>query len=188
MSSQASIGFRVHTGWAVLVAVAAGRERIRILHRSRVELLPSGQGRFVYHESAELPLSDAEKRIESVRRLAENTATIAIGNAIGSLTVSRACIPMASASLPELAALLQSHARIHAAEGALYAGAIASACTHFSIPVINVREREVWTRASADTRVSEAELRDRIDALRKNLGPPWTMDHKVATAAALIEL
>jgi len=25
-----------------------------------------------------------------------------------------------------------------------------------------------------------------VDALRKTLGPPWTADHKIATAAAMI--
>jgi hypothetical protein len=187
MASQASIGLRVHTGWAVLVAVAAGRPGIRVLHRCRLELLPPGQVRFVYHQAAELPLNDAEKRIESIRRLAEDTATTAVASAMQSLTVSGACIPTASASLPDLAAILQSHARIHAAEGALYAGAIASACKHFDIPVIHVREREIWNRASAGAGMPEPQLKERIDALRKDLGPPWTMDHKIATAAALIQ-
>jgi hypothetical protein len=86
----------------------------------------------------------------------------------------------------DLASILRSHPRIHTAEGALYAGAILSACERLAIPVITVRERDVWTRAAASTGVPEAQLRAKVDALRKTLGAPWTADHKIATAAAMI--
>jgi hypothetical protein len=143
----------------------------------------------VYHEAAELPLPDTERLIESVRRTAEDTARTAIRSAIRNLKVTGACIPTGSASVPDdLVAVLQSHARIHAAEGALYAGVIASACQHFGIPLITVRQRDVWSRASVDVGMSEADLRAGIEAVRKALGPPWTADHKIATAAALVRV
>lgn len=186
MPGRASIGFRLHTGWAMLVAVAAQGGVIRVLHRSRVELLPPGQGRFAYHEAAELSLPDAERLIESVRHIAESTALTAIQTATGNLTVTGACLPAGSASVPDdLIMVLRSHARIHAAEGALYAGAIASACDHLGIPLIKVRERDVWSRASLSAGMPERDLKAAIDAVRAALGPPWTADHKVAAAAAI---
>jgi hypothetical protein len=187
MPGSASIGFRLHTGWAMLVAVDAGEEGLRVLHRCRVELLPPGRGRFVYHEAAELPLPDAERLIESVRRIASDTARTAIRSAITNLEVTGACIATGSASVrDDLVAILRTHPRIHAAEGALYAGVIASACEHSGIPLITVRERDVWSRASVDAGMSEVDLRAGIEAVRKALGPPWTVDHKIATAAALV--
>jgi hypothetical protein len=187
MAGSASIGFRLHTGWSMLVAVAAGEEGLRVLHRCRVELLPPRRGRFVYHEAAELPLPDADKLIESIRRIANDTARTAIRSAITNLKVTGACITTGSATVPaDLAAVLSSHPRIHAAEGALYASVIASACEHLGIPLITVRECDVWSRASADAGVSEDALRAGIEAVRKTLGPPWTADHKIATAAALV--
>src|SRR3954452_9949959 len=129
MCDSATLGFRLHTGWAVLVAVAQERDAIRILHRCRVELLPPGSGRFVYHEATDLPLADAEKLICSTRHIAETTALANIRTATGKLKVSRACIATGSAPVSnDLRAVLQSHARIHAAEGALYFSATASAC------------------------------------------------------------
>jgi hypothetical protein len=188
MSSCASIGFRLHTGWAMLVAVAAEGQALRVLQRCRIELLPPGLGRFVYHEAAELSLPDAERLIESVRGTAEDTARTGIRSAIKDLEVTGACIPTGSAPPPDdLAAVLRSHTRIHAAEGALYAGAIASASEHFDIPLITVRERDVWSRASANVGMSEADLKAGVDAVRKALGPPWTADHKIAAAAALVK-
>src|SRR5262245_45676035 len=142
MRVRASIGFRLHTGWAMFVAVAEEGDVPRILHRCRVELIPPGTGRFVYHEAAELPLADAERLIESVRHTAETAARINIQSALGSLNVIRACLPTGSASVPDdLRTVLQSHARVHAAEGALYLGATASACKSLGIPLITVRER-----------------------------------------------
>jgi hypothetical protein len=177
-----SIGFRLHTGWAMLVAVGEG---LTILHRCLLELLPPGAGRFVYHEAAELPLEEASGLIESTRRIAEETAVTAIQEALNGLQATSACLLAGSLVPGDLAEVLRSHARIHAAEGALYGGAIASACRQLKIPLLTLREREVWSRASASTGIAEADLRAQIDGLRKLLGPPWTADHKIATAAAL---
>ena len=76
---------------------------------------------------------------------------------------------------------------VHAAEGALYFRATALACKHLGIPLITVRERDVWRLASAKARMSQADLKAKIDAVRKTLGPPWTADHKIAAAAALVQ-
>ncbi len=172
----------MHTGWAILVAVSGDA----VLRRCRVELYPA-RGRFVYHEAAELELPEAVELIAAVRRIAGENALTAVRSAIDGLKVGGARIPTGSSPVPEdLASILRSHARIHAAEGALYAGAIVSACERLAIPVITVRERDVWTRAAASTGVPEAQLRAKVDALRKTLGAPWTSDHKIATAAAMI--
>ena len=168
MSGCASIGFRLHTGWAMLVAVAAEGEVLLVLRRCRVEMLPPGRGRFVYHEAAELPLPDAESLIESVRRIVEDTARTALGSAIHDLKVTGASIPTGPASVPDdLAAVLRS--RRHA--GTLTSRR--SSCAS-----------ETYGRASANAGMAEADLKAAIDAFRKALGAPWTRDHKIATAAA----
>jgi hypothetical protein len=187
MDGNASIGLRLHTGWAILVAVADDGDAVRILHRCRLELLPPGTGRFVYHEAAELALADAGRLIDSVRHDAEATARKNIQSAIENLNVTRSCISTGSEPVSnDLGAVLRSHARIHAAESALYFDATASACKHLGIPLITVRERDVWRQASVNARMSEADLKATIAAVRKTIGPPWTADHKIAAAAALV--
>lgn len=186
MGGCARIGFRLHTGWATLVAIASESEELRVLHRCRLELLPAGAGRFVYHQSAVLPLGEAEKLIDSIRHSAETAARDNLRSAIGHFSVTHACIPTGAARVPgELGAVLKSHALIHAAEGALYAGAAAAACQSLSIPVITVFERDVWRLAAARMKMSEAELKAKIDAIRDTIGAPWTADHKIAAAAAV---
>lgn len=178
MSLSARIGFRMHTGWAVLVAVSEGEE-FTVLRRCRIELLPSGWNRFVYHEAAELPLADAATLIESVRHSADETARAAIAGAVGELKITRASLPVGSPfASTDLAAVLRSHAQLHAGEGALYASAVASACENLKIPLITMPERNLWSQ-------TPAERKARIEAVRKTIGPPWTLDHKIATAAAL---
>src|SRR3954447_26798637 len=100
MSDRASIGFRLHTGWAMLVAVAEERDSIRVLHRCRVQLLPPRAERFVYHKAADLPLAEAEELVNSIRQIAEATALTNIRTAIGNLKVSRACITTGAMSVP----------------------------------------------------------------------------------------
>lgn len=186
MTNNVRLGFRLHTGWAVLVAAAVDHPQ-RVVHRCRIEMLPAGHRRFVYHEAANRELEAARRLIEEVRATAEKGALSALRLAIDKWNVLGACIPTGGTALPDdLAAVLRSHARIHAAEGALYARAIAAACEELGIPVLTVRERGVWERAVLSTGTAEAELRERIDAIRKVVGAPWTADHKLAMAAALI--
>jgi len=142
----------------------------------------------VYHEAADLALADAQKLIDSIRHTAEATARTNIQSAIANLTVTRACISTGSPSVSnDLRSVLKSHARVHAAEGVLYFGATTSACKHLGIPLITVRERDVWRWASMSAHIPQADLKARIDGVRKNLGPPWTADHKIAAAAALVQ-
>jgi hypothetical protein len=52
MAAPAALGFRLHTGWAALVAIAGVPGKFQVLLRRRIELLPRGDSvpRFVYQE------------------------------------------------------------------------------------------------------------------------------------------
>jgi len=49
--------------------------------------------------------------------------------------------------LPDLAAILRSHALIHTAEGEFFREAMVRASEHCSLPVTRVKEREIWDKA-----------------------------------------
>jgi len=196
--SPAALGFKVHTGWAAVVAIALtpGRSgaalalgHIDILLRRRIELLPidSGIVRFAYHRAAELPPAQGAKLIERTTRAAGEAADAALSsifNELRSLPVrlDSAGVPAGSRSAPaNLPAILASHAFIHAAEGALFQDAVAHACERRGLAVMRSRGRDFL-----------AELADRekqhIAGLRKLIGPPWGADHKAAAALALVAL
>jgi hypothetical protein len=196
MANAAGIGFKLHTGWAVLVAVKETSSKFDVLLRRRIELLPPGDSipRFVYHHAAELSLTQATKVIQQAETAACEAARLAVSDALDHLrllgvTVKAAGIASASKPAPtDLTAVLQYHPMIHTAEAALFRRAITAACEDRQLAVVSAREREVWARAASAARLKEAALRKRIEDLRKSVGAPWGADQKTATAYALLAL
>jgi hypothetical protein len=196
MGMRAALGFRLHTGWAALVAVAQQGDRIEVLLRRRVELLPADGSipRFVYHTAAELDGSESGALVKRAAAGSQKTAKAALAEIVAMLrrldvTLERAGIPTGSTQVPEdLARILGSHPMIHAAEGALFQKAVAAACESCGLQVVTAKEREVFTRAAGACGRDAARFRESLDGLRTKLGPPWGADQKTATAAALLAL
>jgi hypothetical protein len=196
MPKSAALGFKLHTGWAVLVAVAGTPAKFEILLRRRIELLPPGGSipRFVYHRAAELPLTQVTKVIQQAESASCEAAHAAAADALDSLrsldvTVHAAGIASASKPVPtDLATVLRSHPMIHTAEAELFRRAIALACEKCGLTVISAREREIWAQAAEAGDAKEAALRKRVNDLRKSVGAPWGTDQKTATAYALLAL
>jgi hypothetical protein len=196
MVVRTALGFKLHTGWAMLVAVAGQPSEIQVLFRGRIELLPPDESvpRFVYHEAAELHLSQATALVERAGEASQKAARFAIKNVLRHLDSSGAkpeVCGVLSGSTPvpdDLSRILRSHPLIHAAEGALFQQAIVSACESCGLTVTATREREVWSRAAAAWGLTETGLRREMNALRKSVGPPWNADHKTAAAIALFAL
>jgi hypothetical protein len=196
MAAPAALGFSLHTGWGVVVAVAEVNRKFEVLLRRRVELLPPGDSvpRFVYHKASELPPSQASELVERAGAASREAARIAVKDVLDHLrspvfTIGAAGIPCGSKPLPkDLSAVLRSHPMIHTAEAALFQHAIASACQSCGLTAISARQREVWLSAASAWGMKEAVLRKQVDALRKSLGAPWSSDHKSATAFALLAL
>ncbi|SRR5258708_7143621 len=196
MPTRAALGCKLHTGWAMLVAVTGGPSGIQVLLRRRIELLPPDNSipRFVYHQAAEMPAGQAAELVRRGRTAALESASVAIGDAVEKLRSQGiridACGILAGSAIPpdDLAAILRSHPLIHAAEGALFQNAIVSACESHGLKVVVSCEREIWARAAAAWDSTEPGLRNNVDALREALGAPWGADQKNATAIALLAL
>jgi hypothetical protein len=196
MAMRAALGFKLHTGWAMLVAVAGQPGEIQVLFRGRIELLPLDESvpRFVYHEAAELSLPGATVLVKRAREASQKAARLAIKNVLRELDSRGAkaavCGVLSSSTLvpDDLSRILRSHPLIHAAEGALFQQAIAAACESCGFAVTVAREREVWSRAAAAWGLPELGLRKEVDVLRISVGAPWSADHKTAAAIALLAL
>src|SRR5260370_33060554 len=80
---RAALGFRAHSGWAAMVAVA-GIDAPRVLERRRIVIAePDMPGsKQPYHAASELPFPEAEalgrKAIESSRALALETMSASV--------------------------------------------------------------------------------------------------------------
>jgi hypothetical protein len=196
MANQAALGWKLHTGWALLVAVAGRPDDIRVLFRRRVELLPtaSSVSRFVYHQASEMAPPKAKELVESAMKAGRESARLAVHDAIAELQsrgiAVNVCGVLCGAAAPsqDLAAIRRSHPLIHAAEGALFQKAIVSACENSGLEVVLAREREVWSHAAAGWDITETEFRKNVDLLRKSPGAPWSADYKASTAIAFLAL
>ena len=190
-----ALGVRTHSGWAAVVAVAAGDGGISVLHRSRMELVVPGPQavRQPFHEAEGKPLVRARTIVGASTDLANRLAVEGL-RAIRSELRGRgrvtACgLLLASGRpLPDLPAILASHALIHAAEGELFREAIRRAARACRLGLTGVPEKQVWDRVSAALGRPAQSVQKQIAGLGKTVGKPWTQDEKLATAAAVLAL
>jgi hypothetical protein len=192
--TKAALGLRPHSGWAALVAVAGPRESPSVVDRRRIGLAGTGIPKQPYHAAENLPLEKAQELIRRCVQGSRRLAAQAFREALGDLrqegheVVACGLLLASGRPLPGLATILASHALIHTADGEHFREAIRHAAAHAKLRMTAVREKEIWTRASADLLVPIDELQRRINELGKRLGPPWTQDQKLAALAAWMAL
>ncbi len=191
----ACLGFRVHSGWGALVAVARQSGSWQVLERQRISVVDgkiAGDAQ-PYHFAREQPLPEARKHIARCAAASLRLAREAVQEVVGRLSrehrVSGAVVLLASGRpLPELEKILASHPLIHTAEGEFFRRAFAEACEALDIPVIRIRERELVERAQSVFKRSAASVPLELAAAAKRLGPPWSQDQKAAALAAAVVL
>jgi hypothetical protein len=88
--------------------------------------------------------------------------------------------------LPELPRILESHARLHAADRDLYEQAVIEGATRAGLSVTSVPATgRLFDQAS---QMLGVDIEQVLSSLRASIGPPWQREHKEATAAALVAL
>jgi hypothetical protein len=191
-----ALGCRAHTGWAALVVVAGGIARPEVVFRGRAELGdPAGRVRKnAYHVARTLEPAAAAALVEAAERVAAEQAAAAFERTLHEATdegvVVRSCAVVVGTSAGEarLETILASHARVHAAEGRLYQGALLQGAESRGLDTIAIPKQSIWEQGEAALGVAQDELRDWIDRLRREVGPPWAQDQKLAALAAWIAL
>lgn len=186
----------MHSGWGVLVAVSGDADSVAVVDRRRIVVIDPAApgGKQPYHYAAGLSPEKAEQHIARCRVLSESLAQEAIKQASAELSerkyrvTSSAVVMAAGRSLPSLPQILAAHPLIHTAEGEFFRKSVINACQSLSIPVTQIRERELEERAQSACGKKSALVSRRISTMGKSIGPPWTADHKAATLAALLTL
>lgn len=175
MTTRATLGFSVHTGWAAMVALTDDDE---VVDRRRVEMFP-GPYRFVYHAAQDLDLAVAKKQIAKDTKTSDANAKAALRDAVEALRARGFAIRAAgivvgnqplTASIEEI---LASHPLLHTAEGAMYRESIRQACQALEIAVTAIPARELKPSK-------------KLDAIGKAAGRPWAKDQRDACLAAMI--
>jgi len=192
ITSNAAIGFRAHSGWAVLIAITGPPAGPRLLDRRRIELCDprDPHSKQPYHAAEPLEFTKGKKLVNGCIASSQKLASHAVQGIVNDLEqkghkVTAAAILTASGRpLPDLKKILASHALIHAAEGEMFRDVLVRACQQCGLSIAKIREREVLAAAASSVGLSEVKLQEHLVTLGKQLGPPWTQDEKLATLAA----
>jgi hypothetical protein len=193
---QAALGFRVHSGWTAVVALALEKGELQVLARQRLRLVETFtyQFRQPYHTAEKMPLEKAGTFVAGVaaeaRRLAEEAIRLVHGDLHKQgYELGRAGLLLASGrTLPTLEKILASHALIHTADGELFREALLGASKQCELAAFTIKEREVVDTAAQSFRIKAPVLMRRVTAIGKPLGAPWSQDEKFATLAAWLAL
>ena len=178
------IGVSDHGGWAVLVTVAGDGT---FLDRRRVELVDEGLPKIPHHSEGQgLPLDEAVALVERVRvsaeqqsaRVLDAVARTVPGRILGVALRECPVLP------PTIAERIKDYRAQNVADWVMYRQALAAAAEARGWAVFWYNPRKVFDAASKALRTED------LDAwflqLRKSLGPPWSKDHKLAMAAAIV--
>ncbi len=193
--ASVGLGFRVHSGWAAVVAVKGPVSSPAVVDRRRIELAdPAIRGSLQPFHAAALDPAAAEELIkqradstnalalQSLRQLIDDLCQLGY-QAIGS------CILVGSGRpLGTLESTLASHAMIHTAEGEFFRAAIKRANETCALPVTGIKEREILNRGVAELGLPLEEIQGRMLELGRPIGPPWRQDEKLATLAGWLIL
>ncbi len=177
-----------------MIALAEPVRAPLIVRGCRIELAPGSDGGAVqpYHKAQHMSLDDATKYLWSCSEASAEMGHQAVQNALAELSdfeVKDACILLASGrQLPELPAILASHALVHTAEGEFYRSALRRACESCGIAETGVPERDVAARVAEAIGCDAEELQATVSDFGKAMGPPWRKDEKLAALAAWLAL
>jgi hypothetical protein len=186
------LGFRPHTYWTAVVALAGPAESPRVVARHKI-VFAAGEERSVYHHAAEMELAEAPALIDKVRVAVEANAGAGIGAFAGllkrdGLEARAAVAPSGGRKLPALPEIIRVHSLQHAAEGEFYRDAVAAACAALGLEVRRPVERELAALCGDRLGLDAAAMQARLKAMGAALGPPWGEDHRLATLAAWLGL
>jgi hypothetical protein len=178
------IGVSDHGGWAVLVTVA---DDGTLLDRRRVALVDEGLPKIPHHsEGQALPLHEAVALVERVQASAERHAKLSLealartapGRILG--VTLRQCPGLP----PTIAERIKDYRAQNVADWVMYRKALAAAAEARGWAVHWYDAKKVLDAASEALRIEDLEAH--FLQLRRSIGPPWSKDHKIAMAAAII--
>ena len=174
----AALGLVPHTGWCWLVRVADLPNGVAVERRERVAACDVLEGE-LYHRAAEMS-GDAAVFIATRRAEAVQQARAALEPYLRG--AREAVVLGKTTTLPPLERILAVHPMIHAAEGELWRGVFAEACSQAGLRATRreasaVRETLARTRKAADVQAF-------LSAGRRAVGAPWSREPQDAALAA----
>ena len=196
---NATLGFRVKSGWAAAVLLAGPVESPQLLDRRVVQLCDPTvpQSKQPYHaKMGTLQTDDA--KVERLRKVIVKAAQESVSQLIkdsgslrdfGSLSVQqirRANLVVGSDIDP--ARIANPHIRAHALEGRLFRTVLEDALRSCDLNCSVIVERNAYKQAGEVLNKSEKQLKQALTQLGRAMNGPWRADDKLACLAAWLAL
>jgi hypothetical protein len=191
---RTALGFRPHSGWTAVVAVAGQDGRPVALVSRRIELSTPDVPVQAYHAAAGLSPDAAAELVARAHAVALACARDGLDALAGELEaagheVVAAGVPIGGLAIPaELATILRSHPLLHAAEGDLFREVIAAAAQERGLRVAEIPARELPALAGRSLAVEEPGLRAVLADAGREVGRPWRKDQKDAAMLGWLAL
>lgn len=180
---DAIVGVSDHGGWAVLVTVASDGT---LVDRRNVELVDKRLPSIPHHEGQTLPIDEAVALVEKVCDSADRHAILALDAVATALPVNivgialRECPPLPST----IAERITNYRARNVADWVMYRRALAAAAEARGWNVHWYNAKAVIDAARDVLQVDD--LATHFQQIRRSIGPPWTKDHQLAMAAAIV--
>jgi len=195
MTQTAALGFRVKSGWAVVVLLMRPGDAPQLADVNRVELsdprLP--ETRQPYHARTGKLETDSrivDRRERRVRRIAQQSlGTLLTSYRQKGYRIRRAVLVVGSQIDPTI--ISNPHIRAHAFEGRLFRSAVEQTLEAHEIRIDVLLERDAYARVAAGMKQSSEDLKRAIQDLGRSIpanSGPWRAEQKLATLAAFFAL
>src|SRR5713226_3024353 len=191
--NEAALGFRVKSGWAMVVLLSGAPSPPRVIDRRRVELadpaVPDSAQPF--HAGLDLPKAAGAKAVARLVRCVERSSQRAIAELIKHYRASGYRIVGAGiivGSTVDPQTIRNDHIRAHAAEGRLFRVVIEHALKLSRLKSSVTREKDSMSEGTKGLGISERRLRTELAAMGKAVEGSWRAEEKAATLAAWMAL
>ncbi len=191
--NEAALGFRVKSGWAMVVLVSGAASSPKVIDRRRIELSDPAvpESAQPFHAGLDRPKAAGAKIVARLVRCVERASQRSIGELITQYRTSGhrivgAGIVVGSTVDPQT--IRNDHIRAHAEEGRLFRMAIENALKLSRLKSSVVREKELMRAAATALGASERKLKAELTTMGKLVEGSWRAEEKAATLAAWVEL
>jgi hypothetical protein len=177
------LGIADHLGWAIAVTASADHE---VVDRRRIELIEPGLSAApIHYESRRLDVAATAALVAQVRASVARAASAALDELAAALPA-----PILSISLrtwppdfPEDIAVQRRAPYEARADAIMYRQELAE-LAHARDWEVHLYDAKAVVAQAVSMLAGRAD--DVLDGPRARLGPPWTKDHRVALAAAIV--
>ena len=189
---RAALGFRVKSGWAVVILMNGSFRSPRledncVIHLSDPRDPATRQPYHAVMGRLETNATKLKRRTESVRRATTKSVVNLLKRYIDNgSTIRRAGLVVGSVIDPD--SIANPHIRAHALEGQLFRTTLAATLQSSGIGCSIFTERDAYLAAAKSLARSLEQIKRTIADLGHSRDGPWRADQKLAAVAAWVSL